>query len=227
MLLQTGLLEIRMRKLAIVAALLLIGLSARQADAHKINIFAYAEGKTIHGEAYARGGEAIRGAKVEVFDPADGMKKLGETVTDDEGKFTFEARLRSDHRLVLDTGDGHEAEYTLPADELPESLPAPDGTPDAPAEPTANPNTAPEVAPSPQPAAPLHDESIEEQLRSLNQQVVQLRRELNEYRQKVQFRDILGAIGYILGAMGLSFYFLGVKKKRSTTKEMGRDREQP
>lgn len=204
-----------MKKLTLVAVWVLLAVFARSAEAHKINVFAYAEGQTIHGEAYARGGEAIRDAKIEVFDPADSMKKLGETVTDDDGNFTFEARHRSDHRFVLSTADGHEAEFTVKADELPPTLPASGGAPAPQAE---TPPTEPLPAePTPEVESTDNADSVQAEVDSLTRQIVQLRREMQEFQQKLRFSDILGAIGYIVGVMGLSFYFLGVKKKREGT----------
>jgi len=196
-----------MRKL--VAALVLVVVYARPAAAHSINVFAIAEGKTLQGEVYARGGEPIRQAKVSIFSPAG--ETLGETTTDDEGKFTFEARFRTDHRLVVDTGDGHEAEYTVPAEELPESLPGRDGEPAVQPEPSSPPQRP--IDASPATAESSGDVSMHEELAALQAQVAQLRRELAAHQQKLRLTDVAGAIGYILGLMGLSFYFLGVRKR--------------
>ena len=78
------------------------------------------EGATILGEAYYHEGKAA-GAKVEVFAPDGG--KLGETKTDDEGAFGFEAEFYCDHKFVV-THAGHRATAVIPAEDLPEDLPA-------------------------------------------------------------------------------------------------------
>jgi nickel transport protein len=180
--------------------------SATPADAHKVNVFAYADGATIQGEVYVRGGDPVRGATITVFDPSGA--ELGTALTDDEGEFTLEARFRCDHRVVADAGGGHAAEYTVPAGELPDGLPARGEPPEERPDPQAAP-TPPEEDPTAAPdRAPLHAE-----LQSLNTQIIQLRRQLDQYQAKIRLQDILGAIGYIVGVMGLAFYFLGVRRK--------------
>ena len=88
--------------------------------AHKMHVEVYVtSGALIEGEAYYHGGK-VAGGKVEVFAP-DG-KKLGETVTDDEGLFQFEAKHHCDHKFVVTDG-GHRGEAVLPAEDLPTSLP--------------------------------------------------------------------------------------------------------
>lgn len=190
--------------------------------AHKVEVFAYAspDGRAIQGEAYLRGGTPMRQAKVTVFGPAG--QTLGEATTDDEGKFTVAVRFRCDHRVVLDAGEGHTAEYTVRADELPDDLPPRDGTsppPETPAETT--PGTTGSGA-SPGPDAPQRatdiaetpDASLEARIEALTRQVTELRSQLHRYEETTRFRDVLGGIGYILGLAGLAFYFLGVRRKQ-------------
>jgi len=191
------------------------------AFAHKLNLFAYAEGKTLQGEAYFRGGDPVRNAAVTVFD-AEG-RKLGDATTDEEGKFTFEARFGCDHKLVVDAGAGHCAEYTVPADELPGDLPPPTAAGRPPAEtpvpPTEMPVETPveqdvPTSPADKPAtAPPSEESLETRGEALTRQIVQLRKQLDDHEQKTRWHDVLGGIGYILGLMGVVFYFLGVRRK--------------
>jgi nickel transport protein len=153
-------------------------LSPSPAWAHKLNLFAHVEGATIQGKAYFSGGTAAQGVKVVAFDPAG--KELGQTTTDTEGKFTMKPGGRCDHRLVVRTDDGHAAEFTVPAAELPEG------------------------------DAVRANDNID----ALTQQVVRLREDLNEYEQRLRFRDVLGGIGYIVGVSGVAFYFLGARRNR-------------
>lgn len=180
---------------------------ATPAYAHKLNVFAYAEGSTIRGEVYARGGETVHEAAVTIYGP-DGAK-LGETKTDHDGKFALEASFRCDHRIVVDGGGGHLAEFTLAGGELPESLP-PKSTR---AEPPETPVAALELPKSaPSSDLPVDQEQLLAQLASLERQIVQLRKQLDGYEAKVRWHDVLGGLGYILGLMGLAYYFLGRKK---------------
>jgi len=185
-------------------------LQATPAAAHKLNVFAFAEGKTIRGEVYFRGRVPARNAKLTAFGPAG--EKLAETTSDERGEFSFEARFHCDHRLVADSGDGHGTEFTVSAGELPDSLPLCQGHSG-----TAG-GQSPQAAPPPDaahtPLAIPKDEELKELIEvAVGKQVVALRRQLDRYEQRTRLRDILGGIGYILGLVGLAYYFLGLRKR--------------
>jgi len=149
-----------------------------------------------------------RQAKVEALDPQG--QKLGDTTTDDQGAFTYEARFCCDHRLVAKTSEGHAAECMVTAAELPRDLPTRDGVPaNAPPVAAANP---------PQPSADAPDDARLKKLieQAVARQVAPLQRELREYRDRTRFTDVVGGIGYILGITGILFYLLGVRKKGRT-----------
>ena len=46
-----------------------------------------------------------------------------------------------------------------------------------------------------------------------------LERELRSLKEEVRFHDILGGIGYIAGIAGVTFYFLGVRKRERRDRE--------
>lgn len=105
-------------------ALLGLGLAAGvmlPAQAHILKVFAEVVGDTIHGESYFSSGTFPNGARVDVFGAR--KQKIGETVTDEHGKFVFTPVKRESHTFVIDAGEGHRAEWTIEADELPDSLP--------------------------------------------------------------------------------------------------------
>lgn len=164
--------------------------------AHKLNVFAWVEGRKIIGEAYFRGRAPLAGGAVTVFGPAG--DKLGQTTTDQQGKFHFEPKLRGDHRIVVDAGDGHAESFTVGADELPADLPA-------------GPSAAAKAAPPPL-ATRSGGESPPPVPAGLQSQIGQLRAELQEFKSEIRLRDVLGGIGYILGLMGVAFYVLGARK---------------
>jgi len=187
-------------------------LIADSAWAHQLNVFATVEGTTIRGEAYYRGGAAARQAKVDVLDSSGAS--LGQVITDDQGHFAFQAQLRTDHRLVVDGGQGHASEFRIPASELPATLPAA-----PPAAPGSEKRPAPPAtglsAASPSATTPAAGPSTVD-LGPLQTQIGQLRRELDELKHQTQFRDVLGGIGYILGLASIAFYFLGVRRQPSS-----------
>jgi nickel transport protein len=84
--------------------------------AHKLQVFAFAEGASIGGSAYFAGGGAASGARIEVLD-GEG-NKLAELVPDGEGKFVYTAQKPVDHLIRAVTGDGHQAEWRVSAAEL-------------------------------------------------------------------------------------------------------------
>ena len=197
-----------MRILRLLPVALAVVFRATPADAHQLNVFAHVEGNTVQGEVYSHGHTPAPDATVSIFDPEG--EKLGETTTDERGKFSFDVRFRCDHWLVVDAGGGHGAQYTVAADELPDDLPPRGSKTSSPrkrADKTAKPLSTHHTH-----SAPPDDRALAEKLEALRKQVVGLRKDLAEYKEKVRLQDVLGGIGYILGIMGLAFYFLGVRR---------------
>ena len=90
--------------LSVVCVILL----ASSALAHGIHVDAHVHDRTIHGSAYYHADEPVVFAKVTAFDPSG--KVLAKTTTDEEGRFSFEAKYRCDHRILVDAGyKGHKA----------------------------------------------------------------------------------------------------------------------
>ena len=140
-----------------------------------MKVYAWSEtGNTIGGEVYFPGGGKAKDATVEVYAPGD--RKLGETKTDDAGKFTFQARYRCDHKFVVNIGDGHGATYVLKADELPGSLPVLTGSgPHVEGAPTAKAARAQQAVTAPDAISPAARRLVEE---AISRQVVPLRRQI-------------------------------------------------
>ena len=86
------------------------------AGAHKVNVFAYAEGSTIHTESYFPDGRPVEGGIIEVYDQS--KNKLLEGKTDREGKFSFTIPKKEDLTIVIIAGMGHKNEYTIRKDEI-------------------------------------------------------------------------------------------------------------
>ena len=169
-----------------VVALLATGwmLPASPAFAHHLHVFASADpdGMTIRGSVYFRSGTPARNATLIAHDPAG--EEIGRTKTDQQGEFSLEAKYHCDHRLLVDAGEGHGAQFTVKAAELSAALP-PRG--DAP--------------------------GSAGRLEAVHAQLVELRKQLNQYEQSLRLRDILGGIGYIVGIAGVAFYLLGMRRK--------------
>jgi len=193
--------------------------------AHKMYVFAEADGSTIRGEAYFRGGTPARDLPVVALNPAG--EEIGSATTDADGKFVLEAKTRCEHRIVVKTPDGHGAEYTVTAELLPAELPEPGEAPTSqePPETTSDPpedDAAAAKRPDSQPESDSEElASLRRELASLRREVEQLRkretdcqRQIRKSQDQTRLRDILGGVGWILGLGGIGFYVLGLRKKK-------------
>ena len=178
-------------------------LSASPAAAHKLKLFATAEGLTISGYAYfVPGGRA---QDVPVTISADG-KMVAQTQTDDEGRFQFAAKTCADQVIDVDAGDGHIAQFIVLADELPLSLTAGQGA----------------VAPVTAPAKPQQVLDTDDTLRSLVEQsvarqIAPLRIQLDAYQERTTLHDVLGGLGYIFGLFGF-YFWMSARSRRGAGK---------
>ena len=175
--------------------------------AHSIEVFATVEGKSIQGKASFHDGTPVRNAEVKAFDPTG--EEIVRTKTDDQGKFKLEVRFRCDHRLLVDTNDGHGAEYTLLAKNLPADLPPRDPS-------IVSPDTARTHTESDRERS--HDSAL---LAEIHADVDALQEQLNEYEHRLRFRDILGGIGFIVGLAGAAYgyYYRGLMRKDRQSRE--------
>ena len=186
----------------LVAAGLLLLAADEPALAHKVNIFAYAEGDSIHTESYFNDGRKCVNSTVTAYDTSG--EQLAEGTTDDEGLFAFRlpelpAPRRGDLGIVLVASMGHRAKYSLPAGEIWGKEAAPDGQQTAEQSPIAAAASTPVAVES----APNLDQLLARRLSPLTEAV----RQLEKQQERASFRDIVGGIGYIIGLLGVYYYF--------------------
>lgn len=187
----------RLRPALLVLTLLAAGHSP--AWAHRLKVFAAADGAVIRGRAYTSAGTPLCDVPLQVCGP-DG-RHLGEVTTDGAGEFAFTATVRCAHTFILETADGHAARFTVSAAELPAELPAPAATATA--------------APPPAPHAPTETVApatgLAEEIRLLRQQVAAHRAAIDAYEERRRVQDLIGGVGYLLGIAGL-FFFLKARQ---------------
>jgi nickel transport protein len=196
------------------ALALALFLGAAPAQAHRVLVFAYAEGETTHVEAKFVPDTPVRQGKVLVLAASDGRELLSGT-TDDQGKFSFRipaaaAAQRLDLKIVVEAGLGHRGEWLLKADAyLPKAAAAP-APPAAPASPAPGAATG-----APRTPAALEAPELEALLnRALERQLAPVKEMLAQLTvRRTTLPDILGGIGYILGFFGLWAYFQSRGKK--------------
>ena len=104
-----------------VATILGLCLVSVQAQAHKVNVFAYVEGDRVVVEGYFSGNVKAQDCRVEVFDEAG--EKIRDGKTDPKGIYSFKLAdlpaFAGGLRIVLQAGMGHKAEYTLSGPDIP------------------------------------------------------------------------------------------------------------
>jgi len=106
-------------KFILVAAavtVVVVFLFSETALAHKVNLFAYAQGGKIYTESYFPDGRPVEGGKVLVYDSND--KLLLEGMTDKEGLFSFDIPKVDDLNIVIEATMGHKNSFKLKKSEV-------------------------------------------------------------------------------------------------------------
>ena len=183
--------------------------------AHRVWIYAWVEGTTIHTESKFSGHRDVKNGKITVYD-LEGTHLL-EGQTDTLGKFSFKAPKDTGVRIVLDTGTGHRAEWTIPLKEIreAESGQTGSGMPIESNEVKASTSTGP---------TPLSQPVTREDIRlavekAVDKKLAPVIRMLAESSNPApSFTDILGGIGYIIGLVGVAAYFHYRRRNRGAPK---------
>ena len=204
--------------------LFLICLFPQSANAHKVNIFAYAENGRVHAEGYFVDGSKCKNSLVEVVDNKTGEKLL-EGKTDKNGQFSFNIPHATSIKLILHAGTGHQNEYTLTEEEVREAmLPAEKGEGKLTVQ---KKQTVPEEKPlKTEQQASIEQknsthvtsqdiDAVERAIDKKLQPVMRILLNLQENSEKPGLTEILGGIGYIIGILGIIAYFKGRTKNRN------------
>jgi len=190
----------RMMIFILMVALSVLPAAVEQAFAHKVTIFAWVEGDTVHTESKFSGGRVAKQALIEVYDRTG--KKLLAGRTDDEGRFVFKAPQQEDLRIVLVAGTGHRNEWVVKAEEFSGQTSS-----------AADAETVRSHQPQPLVEAPLPGridvsrEDLQTMIETtLDKKLQPVLHRLYQMDEGPRLADILGGIGYILGLVGLGAY---------------------
>lgn len=232
---------------AALAAALSVFVFASIAAAHEMNIFVErVEGAAIHGRVYFKGGAAAQGVAVRATDPQG--NSLGATTTDTAGHFVFVAKAGCDHLLSAELDDGHATRRPalVRRAQLPPDLPGPAASP-APPQPAGpsepSDKAAPAAAVDPPSAAESYSQSEpksssalpsdsspqttdapgqplgrDQSAASIAAQLDDIRERLERMETAVRWRDLLGGVGYILGAAGIAFYLMARRPSQGSAR---------
>lgn len=102
------------RLLAVIV--LFFGCSLAPAWAHKVNLFAYAEGDKVYTESYFADGQKVQGGEIEVADDRGTTLLTGKT--DDKGLFVFPLAKKQTLTITVNSGMGHKNSYVLKKEEM-------------------------------------------------------------------------------------------------------------
>ena len=210
----TNMREINMRQIAtaiLTGMLFLMG--ATTVAAHKVTVFAWVEGDSVHTESKFSGGKLVQGGKIEVF--GNQGERLLEGRTDESGAFSFKAPAVGDITVVLTAGMGHRNTWRLSAAELGGVGSAAGGT--------AEPNAASAVPEAPADPVPVQiapgltaaqvEAIVARQLEAKLAPLTRMVAAAGEQRGPA-LGDIVGGIGYIIGLVGLGAYVRFRKDRR-------------
>lgn len=199
---------------------------AGAALAHKVNVFAVAEGGVVSGEGYFSGGAKAQSVPVEIHDASGAVVAQGVTEKDGTFKIFLPSHVSPPLKIVLKAGDGHQNDFTLTANDLAgQGAPAPAPTASAQAQSTGPASASPaagsgqsfaSASASGSSAPSLLDEarltalveaavakSVDEKLAPLRLQLARMA----EQDQSAHMRDIIGGIGWIIGLVGIAAWF--------------------
>lgn len=186
------------------AALLFALLTASTTvQAHKLNMFAFVEDEEIYVEVYFADGKRAKNSVIEVYDPQD--KLLYNNTTDEEGGHQFAIPQKTELRIVVNAGMGHQTEYTLPSSEFSTEQTSSTRTLSSQTTGTTTPPVMQTSALSMEQLKPLITQAV-------SQAVKPLQREISELKNKTSLSDIIGGVGYIFGLLGI-FAYLDARKK--------------
>jgi len=188
------------------------------AFAHRVNVFAWVQGDTVHVESKFRGGKKVKEGKIIVTDSAGVELLAGKT--NNQGEFSFKLPQRTEIKIILEAGMGHRAEWTIPVDDIESIAPVDNTLPEKIIAKKESINT--QAMPQEQHASMPLQVPAETSLaaieviveKALDKKLKPVFKMLSESREKgPTVGDILGGIGYIIGLMGIAAYFRYHKRK--------------
>ena len=188
--------------------------------AHKVTIFAWVEGDTVHTQSKFSGGKRAQNSTVVVYDKEG--KQLLEGKTDENGEFSFKVPKKTDLMVALKASMGHLAEWTIPVEEITAAMgggevTAPETDVKTPAQEPIPPTEVTEGADLQVSATTgLSRQEIQDLIdRSLDRKLTPIVNMLAESLESGPTAgDVIGGIGYIFGLVGVALYFTTRGKKK-------------
>ena len=203
----------------IAIGLLMLPCFSATVFAHKVMVFAWVDGDTVHTRSKFSGGKKAINADILVYNTDNELLLQGKT--DQKGEFSFQIPARTDMRIVLNASMGHKAEWKISFDEI-------TGDP-ASAQAKSDPKKSDPKKSDPkksdqeksghssnESAAGLQHCSTsftKEEIRNIIEKTLDRKLDpvikmlADSYASGPEAKDIIGGIGYIVGLVGLALYF--------------------
>jgi len=194
--------------------LLLLSCFSTPLFAHKVMVFAWVDGATIHTQSKFSGGKKAINSDILVYNPDN--KLLVQGKTDQQGEFSFQIPARTDLRIVLNASMGHKAEWKIPSNEI-TVVPAPAQKKSEHSNNEAKAgNFYHNVSDLQQLSTSLTKEEIKNIIeKTLDRKLEPVIRMLaDSYTRDPEIKDIMGGLGYIFGLAGVAFYFANRTKHK-------------
>lgn len=202
----------------LLCAALWLVFSSVPALAHKVTIFAWVEGDTVHTQSKSSRGRRVKNSTVVVYDKEG--NQLLEGKTDEQGEFSFKVPKKTDLRIALKASMGHMAEWTIPAEEITtvgdvfQSITTVGGIKPSVGEavPSIDTKTGGDrhvptaVGLSRQEVKALIDESLDRKLTPITNMLA------DSLDRGPKVSEVIGGIGYIFGLVGVALYFANRRK---------------
>jgi nickel transport protein len=192
-------------------------------QAHKLNIFAFAESGKVLVDSYFVDGSKAKDSKVKVSDASG--KTLVEGMTDKQGHYEFPIPGQFDLKISVDAGMGHRAEWLVPVVDLgvapaaTTDKPQP-GTKKASTVETASVTASMAAESSPATAVSMDTTELQQVVnKAVSEAVLPLVRSIEELKQHDSLTQIIGSIGYIFGVFGVWIFLKSRRENPSPSKE--------
>jgi nickel transport protein len=197
----------------IPAVIILCSIGPSAAYAHNVSVFGWVVGDTVHVESNISGGRKPNNAPVRVYNSQG--KLLLEGKTNESGEFSFKIPQKTEMRIVLEAGHGHQAQWLITEADLVSA-----GAEQIHYKKTESGvnfgagEQEPDTEKSPETRKAMTAEEIKIVVEeALDRKLKPIMKMLAESREKgPRAADILGGIGYILGLIGIAAYFHYRKK---------------
>jgi len=186
-------------------------------SAHKVTIFAWVDGDTVHTQSKFSGGKRVKNAPVRVYDPNDVLLLDGKT--DKNGMFSFKIPQKTSLKIVLKASMAHMAVWKIPVEELggtesenaaktdalPDSLKtSPDSVDIETHEPVSGSST---LSLGKRELEAIIDAALDKKLAPITDILA------DSTQRGPGITEIMGGIGYIFGLVGVALYFANRKRK--------------